>query len=222
MDFNWLIVFFQQLIDLFLQYGYVGITAISFFGNLIPFLPVPYLVAIFLLAVHFNPLLVALGVGVGATLGKCVSYLIGRGGYSLLGEFRKKELQSLSSLLGKYGAIAVYIFAALPLPDDIVVIPFGLMKYNFPKFLLALFLGKLTLGVIVAYASVFGWEIISWFVGGDNVILITAISIAFMLLMIFIIFRINWIEAAEYVDKNGVLAYIKLILSRIFRLNRGK
>jgi membrane protein YqaA with SNARE-associated domain len=222
LDFNWLIVFFQQLIDLFLQYGYVGITAISFFGNLIPFLPVPYLVAIFLLAVHFNPLLVALGVGVGATLGKCVSYLIGRGGYSLLGEFRKKELQSLSSLLGKYGAIAVYIFAALPLPDDIVVIPFGLMKYNFPKFLLALFLGKLTLGVIVAYASVFGWEIISWFVGGDNVILITAISIAFMLLMIFIIFRINWIEAAEYVDKNGVLAYIKLILSRIFRLNRGK
>jgi membrane protein YqaA with SNARE-associated domain len=215
LDFNWLITLFQQ-------YGYVGITAISFFGNMVPFLPVPYLVAIFLLAPYLNPLMVALGVGVGATLGKCISYLIGRGGYSLLGESKKRELQCLSSLLGKYGIITVYIFASLPLPDDIVVIPFGLMKYNFPKFLLALFLGKLTLGVIVAYASVFGWEILSWLVGGDNVILITAASVAFMLLMIFIIFRINWIEAAEYVDKNGVLAYIRLLLSRAFRLNKGK
>jgi membrane protein YqaA with SNARE-associated domain len=198
------------------------VIAISLFGNIVPFLPVPYLVAIFPLALYLNPILVALGVGVGATLGKCVSYLIGRGGFSLLGESRKKELQCLSSLLGKYGVIAVYIFAAFPLPDDIVVIPFGLMKYNFPKFLLALFLGKLTLGVIVAYASVFGWGILSWLVGGDNILLITAASIALMLLMIFVIFRIDWIEAAEYVDKNGILAYIRLLLNRAFRINKGK
>jgi len=215
LDFNWLFALLQQ-------YGYAVVIAISLFGNIVPFLPVPYLVAIFPLALYLNPILVALGVGVGATLGKCVSYLIGRGGFSLLGESRKKELQCLSSLLGKYGVIAVYIFAAFPLPDDIVVIPFGLMKYNFPKFLLALFLGKLTLGVIVAYASVFGWGILSWLVGGDNILLITAASIALMLLMIFVIFRIDWIEAAEYVDKNGILAYIRLLLNRAFRINKGK
>lgn len=215
MDFSWLIPFFQE-------YGYVGITAISLFGNMIPFLPVPYLVAIFLMAPYLNPLLVALGVGVGATLGKCVSYLLGRGGYSLLGESKKRDLQCLSTLLGKYGAMAVYVFASLPLPDDIVIIPFGLMKYNFTKFFLALFLGKLTLGLIVAYASVFGWGIISWLVGGDNVIVITVISVAFMLLMIYIIFKIDWIEAAEYVDKHGITAYIRLLFSRTFRLGKGK
>jgi membrane protein YqaA with SNARE-associated domain len=73
LDFSWLFNFF-------LEYGYVGITAISIVGNMIPFLPVPYLVAIFLLAPYLNPLVVAIGVAVGATLGKCISYLIGRGG----------------------------------------------------------------------------------------------------------------------------------------------
>lgn len=215
MDFDWLIALFQQ-------YGYLGLTAISFFGNLIPFVPVPFLVAVFLLAPYFNPLMVALCVGIGATLGKCVSYMIGRGGHTLLGEAKKEELQCLSTLLGKYGTVAVYLFASLPLPDDIIIIPFGLMKYNFPKFLLALLLGKLTLGLIVAYASVFGWEILSLLVGGENVVLITAASIAFMLLMIFIIFKIDWIEAAGYVDKNGLPAYIRLLLSRVIRLGRGK
>lgn len=210
MDFGWLINFF-------IEYGYVGITAISIVGNMIPFLPVPYLVAIFILAPYLNPLLVALCVAIGTTIGKCISYLIGRGGYSLLGASRKEELQCLSSMLGKYGAIAVYFFASLPLPDDIVIIPFGLMRYNFPKFLAALFLGKLTLGFIVAYAAFFGWEIISWLVGDGNVILITVLSVIFMLLMVLIIFKINWIEAAEYVDKKGVVAYVKLLLNRVFR-----
>jgi membrane protein DedA with SNARE-associated domain len=187
---------------------------------MIPFLPVPYLVPIFLIAPYLNPLLVALSVAIGATLGKCISYLLGRGGYTLLGESKKSELQCLSALLGKYGAVAVYAFASLPLPDDIIVIPFGIMKYNFPKFLLALFLGKLTMGFIVAYASVFGWQILSWLVGGENVILITAASIVFMLLMLLLIFKINWIEAAEYVDKNGLLAYIKLLITRVFKIKR--
>jgi membrane protein DedA with SNARE-associated domain len=214
LDFSWLINFF-------IEYGYIGITAISIVGNMIPFLPVPYLVAIFLLAPYLNPLLVTLSVAVGATLGKCISYLIGRGGYSLLGESRKEELQCLSSMLGKYGAIAVFFFASLPLPDDIIIIPFGLMKYNFTKFFVALFLGKLALGFIVAYAAFYGWEIISWLVGGNNIIVITVLSVAFMLLMIFIIFKINWIEAAEYVEKNGIVAYAKLLLNRAFRLGRA-
>ncbi len=212
MDLSWIIPFLQH-------YGYFGVMAISIVGNAIPFLPVPYLVAIFLMAPYLSTVLVARGVGVGATLGKCISYLLGRGGYSLLGESKKKELQCLSQLLGKYGALAVYLFASLPLPDDIVVIPFGIMKYNFPKFLLALFLGKLTLGFIVAYASVFGWGIISWLVGGDNVIVITIVSIVFMLLMLIIIFKIDWIEAAQYVDKHGLKAYIMLLLRRTFRLS---
>jgi len=214
LDFSWLIGFF-------LQYSYVGITSISIVGNLVPFLPVPYLVAIFLLAPYLDPLLVALCVAVGATLGKCISYLIGRGGHSLLGKNRKDELECLSAMLGKYGAIAVFFFASLPLPDDIVIIPFGLMKYSFPKFLCALFLGKLVLGFIVAYAAFYGWEVISWFVGGNNILLITALSVAFMLLMIFIIFKIDWIEAAQYIEKNGIIAYIRLLLNRAFRSGRA-
>lgn len=202
------------------SYGYAGTFIIGLLGNAVPFLPVPYLVPIFLLSTILNPLWVAISVGIGASFGKCVSYLIGRGGWRMLGEKRQRELECFSTLLGKYGAVAVYLFASLPLPDDIIVIPFGMMKYSFKRFFAALILGKLTLGLIVAYTASYSFEIAKIFLGGGNPIITTAASVIFMLLMMAMIFRINWIEAAEFIDKNGVWAYIKLLIGRTSR--RGK
>jgi len=199
------------------SYGYAGTFVIGLLGNAVPFLPVPYLVPIFLLSTILNPLWVGISVGIGASFGKCVSYLIGRGGWKMLGEKRQRELECFSTLLGKYGAVAVYLFASLPLPDDIIVIPFGMIKYSFKKFFAALILGKLTLGLIVAYTASYSFEYAKIFLGESNSIITTAASIIFMLLMIVIIFRIDWIEAAEFIDKNGIWAYIKLLIRRTFR-----
>jgi uncharacterized membrane protein YdjX (TVP38/TMEM64 family) len=203
------------------SYGYLGTFILSLLGNAIPFLPVPYLIPVFLLSSVLNPLWVGISVGIGASLGKCVSYLIGRGGVKVFGEKRQRELECFSTILGKYGAVAVFIFAALPLPDDIIVIPFGMMKYSFKKFYTALLLGKLVLGLIVAYTASYSFEFAKIFLG-ENSIIVTAASVVFLLLVIIIIFKIDWIEAAGFIDRNGIWAYIKMLIRRTFKQGNGK
>jgi len=41
-----------------------------------------------------------------------------------------------------------FIFALTPLPDDLLFIPLGIMRYNLPKTLLAAFFGKLVMLLI--------------------------------------------------------------------------
>lgn len=195
-------------------YGYLGIFLISIFGNTIPFIPMPYLVPIFVMAYFLDPFIVGICIGIGASIGKCVSYLIGRGGRALLSEEKKKEFELFGKFLGKYGIIIVYLFSSLPLPDDIIVVPFGMAKYDFKKFFIALLAGKLSLGFLVAYVAKYSFEYVKIFVGTENPILVTIVSIAFMLLMIIAIYKINWMEAVEYSEKHGFTAYIKLLWLR--------
>lgn len=203
------------------SYGYLGTFILGLLGNAIPFLPVPYLIPIFLLAGVLNPLWVGISVGIGASLGKCVSYLIGRGGVKVFGEKKQRELECFSTILGKYGAVAVFIFASLPLPDDIIVIPFGMMKYSFKKFFPALLLGKLVLGLIVAYTASYSIAIAEMFFG-ESTLITTAASVVFLILMLIIIFKIDWIEAAGFIDKNGVWAYIRMLFRRTFKQGNTK
>lgn len=200
--------------EFILSYGYFGTFIISVLGNLVPFLPVPYLVPIFLLSEVLEPFFVGITVGIGASLGKCVSYAIGRGGRAVLDEKKKKELECFGNLLGKYGAVAVYLFASLPLPDDIIVMPFGIIKYNFKRFFLALLLGKLTLGMLVAYTARYSFEYAKIFIGNGDPLPTIVVSVVFMLIMTWIIYKIDWIEATQYIEKNGVVAYIKFMMSK--------
>ncbi|MEM2001576.1 MAG: VTT domain-containing protein [Candidatus Methanomethylicaceae archaeon] len=200
--------------EFILSYGYFGTFIISVLGNLVPFLPVPYLVPIFLLSEVLEPFFVGITVGIGASLGKCVSYAIGRGGRAVLDEKKKKELECFGNLLGKYGAVAVYLFASLPLPDDIIVMPFGIIKYNFKRFFLALLLGKLTLGMLVAYTARYSFEYAKIFIGNGDPLPTIIVSVVFMLIMTWVIYKIDWIEATQYIEKNGVVAYIKFMMSK--------
>lgn len=204
----------MTLLESLLAYGYLGTFTIAVLGNVVPFLPVPYLIPIFLLSQVLDPLFVGITVGVGASLGKCVSYAIGRGGRAIINEKKKKELECFGNLLGKYGIIAVYLFASLPLPDDIIVMPFGIIKYDFKKFFVALLLGKLTLGMIVAYVGRFSVELARIFIGDVHSLPTIVISVLLMLIFTWIIYKINWIEATEYVEKHGVIAYIKFMLRK--------
>ena len=66
-----------------LQYGYAGVFLISLLGSLVPFLPVPYLVVVILLSSKLDPLTLGVLAGIGGSLGKITSYILGRSGYEL-------------------------------------------------------------------------------------------------------------------------------------------
>jgi len=206
---------FEIILAALQSQGYAGMFLIGIVGNMIPFLPVPFLIPVFLVSTVLDPLPLGIAVGIGSAIGKCASYAIGRGGAKILGEKKQEELSVFSRLLGRYGNVAVLLFATLPLPDDIIVIPFGMMKYSFKKFFAALLAGKIALGLLVAYAGRYSFDFLTFLLGGGNVVIGMAASIVFMVLMIIIIMKIDWIEATRHVESKGLTSYIRLLLRRI-------
>lgn len=213
---------FSILIESLQGYGYAGALLIAFFGNLVPFLPVPFLIPIFIISGVLDPLPLGLAVGAGATFGKCVAYAVGRGGAAFLGEKKKEELRCFSKALGKYGDLAIFIFSAFPLPDDVIAIPFGIARYNFKRFFVMLLLGKLFLGLLVAFSGHYSFEIIIGYLGNGNVLYGVLASVVLVVLITAIILRINWIEAVDYTQKHGLLAYARMLINRALSRIAGK
>ena len=60
----------------------------------------------------------------------------------------------LQNFLSKYGGLAAFIAALLPVPDDLVYIPLGIAKYSIKKFVIFTFFGKLLYGLAVVWGAV--------------------------------------------------------------------
>lgn len=90
MDFKWV---FDSIYNALDENPYISILLLSFIANSIPYLPLPYyfLLLIFTEIIkNFKALMViAILSGIGATLGKMMIYMIGRGASRIVSE--KKE-----------------------------------------------------------------------------------------------------------------------------------
>ena len=87
--------------------------------------------------------------------------------------------------------------AVTPIPDDLVYIPLGLVKYSPGKFILSTFLGKFILNEIIVWGSVylgrpFIEKVISSSIDPIILILVTVVSIAILGLLIYLSLRIDW------------------------------
>jgi membrane protein YqaA with SNARE-associated domain len=91
--------------------------------------------------------LVALGSASAKLVHYVITYFIG----GHLSENRRKRLENVSAKVGKWAFLALFIASATPVPDEPVIIPLGLMKYNPAKFCLAIFLGKISITILGAY-----------------------------------------------------------------------
>ncbi|MFX1597884.1 MAG: YqaA family protein [Promethearchaeota archaeon] len=172
---------------------YFGAFLISTFGNFTVFLPVPYALAIILLGTQefVQPLILALICGFGAAIGELSAYAIGRGGRELIEEKYGKRLESMKKLIEKYGFAAIFLFAASPLPDDMLLIPVGVMKYSITKAILAAILGKTVLCLILAYGGRFFRPVVEAIFGGGGIIG-TLIGIMGTILLVYLMLRIDW------------------------------
>ena len=137
------------------EVGYLGLTIVSFFGSLVPFVPVPSFVLLVTMAVgtQFDIHLLAIIGAVSATAAKQIIFYISYGGRRIISEKTKKRMKPFQKLVKRYGATAAFVAAATPIPDDIVYIPLGLSKYSPKKFFIATLLGKLVLCYILVLIS---------------------------------------------------------------------
>ena len=134
------------------EVGYLGLAIVSFFGSLIPFVPIPSFVLVATMAVgeQFDIHILVIIAALTSTAAKQIIFYISYGGRKIISEKTKKRMKPFQKLVKRYGGSAAFVAAATPIPDDLVYIPLGLAKYNPKRFFIATLLGK----VVLYYAIV--------------------------------------------------------------------
>ena len=134
------------------EVGYLGLAIVSFFGSLIPFVPIPSFVLVATMAVgeQFDIHLLVLIAALTSTAAKQIIFYASYGGRKIISDKTKKRMKPFQKLVKRYGGSAAFVAAATPIPDDLVYIPLGLAKYNPKRFFIATLLGK----VVLYYAIV--------------------------------------------------------------------
>jgi membrane protein YqaA with SNARE-associated domain len=179
-----------------LQFGYLGVFLISLVGALSIIFPIPYTLIIYLLGSVLDPLLVAVSGGLGSALGEFSGYVLGYYGRAVLGEERQRKMDYMMKVFHHYGFAAIFFFALTPLPDDLLFIPLGIMRYRFVKAFIPALLGKMLMCLILAYSGRFSVEVIE-VVFGEGGWLGVVITSAFLIIVIIAILKIDWEKVFE-------------------------
>lgn len=139
--------------DVLAAYGYLGVFLVSLAVNLLPFSSPSNLVLAGAAAFLFptmNPLIVGLVVATAASVAKAAHYYVASYVGAKAGS-KAEKLKSYGKRLGKWGALAAFVAAATPIPDDPVVIPLAISHYSPVKFFAGYFAGKVLVSVAGAY-----------------------------------------------------------------------
>ncbi len=151
-------------------WGYLGLFLIELVSAASIIFPAPAFVINFLLGAPefgLNPWLVGIVAGVGSALGEITGYGVGRGSREFIQKKYGNQLKQAKKWMEEHGDFLIIIlFAATPLPHDIVGMLAGAVKYDLKKFMLATMIGKIIIGIVLAWA---GYYSIGFFVEVFNV-----------------------------------------------------
>jgi len=202
------ILLLQQILDwmeqLALNYSYFGIFILSFIGALSIVFPIPYTVVIYFLGTFLDPYLIAFSGGFGSAMGEVLGYVLGYSGRVLISEERKKKMYYMVKIFDRYGVIVIFLFALTPLPDDLLIIPLGIMRYNPVKFLTPCILGKTLMCLILALGGRFSIGLIRSLFGGEEGWIATIVTLMLLVGVIILILKIDWERVFfKYVEKHG-------------------
>jgi len=154
--------FMEWANSLVLAWGYLGLFVAEIIGSASIIFPAPVFLLNFVLGgmPGFNPWLVGIVAGAGSSIGEMTSYALGRGGREAIKKKYGSKLRKAQAWAEKHGVFPVIIlFAATPLPFDVIGILAGMIRYDIRKFFIAMFIGKIVAGLALAWAGYYG---MSW------------------------------------------------------------
>lgn len=183
--------------ELVFAYGYLGAFIVCIIGNVSIILPLPFALVVYAFGSVLNPLLLGIVAGVGSTIGEMSSYIVGRGGRRVIEGRYGGRLDVVRKLVEKHGMLVVFLVALLPIPDDLLLIPLGMMKYSVKKLLVAMLLGKTGMCLFLAYAGAYS---LSYFrdlyaAGGEIGVIATIVLLA---VIVIALLKFDW---ARFLDK---------------------
>ncbi len=175
------------------QFGYFGVFLVSLVGTMAIVIPLPYTLVILLLGTQgWDPVLLTIAGGSGSCLGEFAGYLLGYYGRRIISEERQRKMDYLLKLFGKYSPVAIFAFALTPLPDDLLFIPLGILRYNPLKAFIPALLGKFLMVYILAtFGGVYG-DILTMLFGDEGSWIGAVISTALLIVVIYLLYRVDW------------------------------
>lgn len=171
----------------------------SFIGAASIFFPIPYTVVLLAISAtrQFNPLLLAVSAGLGSAVGEMVGYGLGYMGRGVVGKKRERRLNAIVRLFDRFGAAAVFVFALTPLPDDLLLIPLGLLRYKFWKVFVPCAAGKFLMFLTIAYL---GGAVGQWYT--ENPVF-AVLAFVLLVLVAVAMFWIDWEKVESTLMKSG-------------------
>lgn len=136
------------------NYGYVGAFLISIISGFNLVVPIP--------AISFLPLLVASGlsavysvliIALGMTLGDMIGFGLGRAGQFIFSFNNQSVIARLEKFRERYKIsplVVLFIFSLLPLPNEILVLPLGFLRYRMAQVFPILLAGNIIFNTLVA------------------------------------------------------------------------
>lgn len=181
----------QFLFNLANDYGYLGAFIGSLLGNITIALPTPYALLVAALGTNLNPFILGLVSGLGSTIGELVSYYMGFAGRHIMNEQQKERLEIVKRLIEKYGPLTIILFAVTPLPDDLILVPMGMMRYDVKTLAVTVWIGKTILALFLAYIGFYGVDYFDFLFQSTG---LTGIMISMLLLLgiVIVLLKFNW------------------------------
>jgi len=184
------------------QYGYFGVFLISLIGSLSVILPIPYTLVIYLLGTFLDPFLMAVAGGLGSALGEIFGYVLGYYGRAVISGERQRKIDFMLKVFNRYGTIAIFLFALTPLPDDLLFIPLGIMRYSFIKAFVPCVLGKTLMCFILAMGGRMSISIIRDLFGEAR-LWTTIVTAALLVVIVAIMLKVDWEKIfTRYIERD--------------------
>ena len=185
-------------------HGFWGGFLASFIGSASIFIIIPYpAIVLILAAAGLTAWLLAFLAGLGAGLGEITSYLLGFGGGRVADKHHSEKFERIKEIISrrpKLTPFLIFVFGLTPLPDDLIFIPLGFIRYGFIKAFIPGFLGKMTMLFIVCF---FGQKILGFFeldAFGTEGIMGQVITLVLTVLIMYAVLKINW---EKIIQKNA-------------------
>ena len=198
--------FFEWVTEAAIYLGYPGTFLACLLGSAsvvveVPFAGVPFVLGGLREGLSgpfiFDPWLVGVLSGVGATIGDMTSYVLGYGGRRLVDESSSSGFSKFIEDHPRATPVAVFVLAATPLPLDPAVVALGVARYSWWKLFWPCLIGEVIFLTVVSWAGrlSLGWLVDLLGVGGPVTPIsatIEVLGIVLLILTVYLVIRLDW------------------------------
>lgn len=146
------------------QNAYIFIGVLAFLGGMSIFSSIPYHIIMVSLAVGgANPWILGLVTSFAVMLGDSTSYFVGTQIKQVLSPFAARVVARIERLYEKHPKLMPFAFfvygSIVPLSNDVITIPMGILGYPFWRMMIPLALGNLVFNISLALLATYayGW-----------------------------------------------------------------